>query len=282
MNTTNSSESSYSLNKSKISTTSSFNMLLDSLGFNQSLSILTSFVLPFINLISILLCSLSVYIFFHSRFMNQIYFYFRLLCLVYIIHSMHNIPFGPLFPPRFIPWISTYSSSIYIIYYGVVTNFLYHFEDLIQMAILLDRIKVFSPFLISHLTGLSLRSVSFSIFLACFCVNFWLAFAFKITPFGTYHYISKPSSNNSSIQEIGTFYFVETSDFSSTLFGRLLLAFTQPFVGQFLTLILGIILNIVSVYKFKSYFDQREPRDKNQGRADKPSERETINSQIEK
>ena len=111
-------------------------------------------------------------------------------------------------------------------------------------------------------------------------LNFWMAFAFKITPFGTY--INIASSNNSSIQEIGTFYFVQTSDFSSTLFGRFLLAFTQPFVGQFLTLVLGITLNIVSVYRFKSYFEQGDRRDKNEVKADKPSERETINCQIEK
>ena len=31
-------------------------------------------------------------------------------------------------------------------YYIVVTAFLYHFEDTLQMAILIDRMKIFSPY----------------------------------------------------------------------------------------------------------------------------------------
>jgi len=58
-----------------------------------------------------------------------------------------------------------------------------------------------------------------------------------------------------------TLFFIVSSDFSTTPFGRGLLSFTSIFANLFLSLVVGVVLNIVSVYLYKSYLKQRRIRD---------------------
>ena len=142
----------------------SLNEFLDQLGFETWRTIINTFILPPINLIGIIFCSFSLWIFFRSSFSDPIFFYYKLLCFINILHLLHNIPYGILVSPFYFRWVDTYAVCVYRVY-AFMSTFLFHFEDLLQMAILLDRIKIFSPFLISHLTGVSLRNVSISMFL---------------------------------------------------------------------------------------------------------------------
>ena len=121
----------------------SLDQLLDSLGFDQWKTIIASFVIPIISLIGIFLCLLSVWIFFQKRFKDPVFVYYRLLCIVYIIHLVHNIPFGLLFSPRYFPQINTYFTSLFLIYYSSASSYLFHFEETLQMAILLTRMKIY-------------------------------------------------------------------------------------------------------------------------------------------
>jgi hypothetical protein len=92
--------------------------LLDSLGFKRWIIVITSFILPFVSLIGCIFCSLSLFIFTRRRFVNPIFFYYRLLYIVYIVHLLHGIPYGLVFTPRYFPQvIKTYLSSLYQIYY---------------------------------------------------------------------------------------------------------------------------------------------------------------------
>jgi hypothetical protein len=58
-------------------------------------------------------------------------------------------------------------------------------------------------------------------------------------------------SNNQ--KQITTFYYLNSSVFSMTSFGKSVLIFTVLFLNQLLTLLVGILLNKLSVYKFKKY-----------------------------
>ena len=129
----------------------SLNILLDTLGFSQWKTVIASFALPIISLLSICLCSLSIYIFHRKRFTDSVFFFYRLLFIVYIIHLIMTIPYGLLFSPRYISSLNTYQCSIYHMVYAVSSSFLFHYGDTLQMAILLARTKLFSPYRSSSL-----------------------------------------------------------------------------------------------------------------------------------
>jgi hypothetical protein len=247
-------------NSSDLNATNAFNSLptldelLDSLGYSEWLTVSISFVLPLISFVGFILCSLSAYIFFQRKFVDPVFFYYRLLCITYIIHLLLSIPEGIVFSPRYFPQtINTYYSSIYLIIYVAISIFLGHFEDTLQMGILLTRMKIFSPFVNKHFTAKP-QIVSLAFCLTCFLINVIAAFSFKITPFGIY----SPNDNSTQVKK---FYYYTSSDFILTPIGQLLNGFTQIFLNQFLSLLVGLILNIVSVWLYSSYLKERRQRD---------------------
>ena len=131
-------------NETTISTPS-LDELLDDLGYEMWESVISTFILPPINIIGILLCSFSLWIFSRSSFKDPIFFYYKLLCFVYIIHLLHNISYCVLFSPRYFPTINTYWTSVYQIYSTCVFIFLFHFEDVLQMGILLHKNEIVQP-----------------------------------------------------------------------------------------------------------------------------------------
>jgi len=226
----------------------SLDQLLDTLGFNEWITMTASFILPSTCLVGIVLCSLGVFIFFKSRFVNPIFFYYRLLCLVYIIHLAHVILHGLFFSPKYFPRLNTYSTSMYHVYFLFCSAFLYHFEGGLQIAILFDRLRVFSPFVKRHFSACTPLFVTISLLFTCLFIDVPFLFAFKVKSFGCYYYLGKDY----------TFYYFEASDFSQTLTGQILLGFSQIILNQMLTLCTGILLNIVYIHKYKSYLTQRK------------------------
>ncbi len=202
-----------------------------------------TFILPPINIIGTILCSVSAFIFFKARFVDPVFFYYRLLCLVNILNLILNIPYGLLYSPRYFSKMNTYLSSLYLMYSSCATVFLFHFEDTLQIAILLTRMKTFSPFVRRHFSA-SPRLISFSLFLTCFLIDLPVVFSLKTLPFGTYFYF-----DSNGIKQIDTFYFYDSSEFSLTLIGKFLVIFTSIFLIFFLTLVVGVTLNIISVYQ---------------------------------
>ncbi len=125
----------------------SLNELLYATGFYPYKEVLTTFVLPVVNVLGAVFCVSSLFIFCREKFAHPSFFYYRLLCLVYIIHLAHNIPRGILYSPRYFPNINTYLNSWYQVYYSCVSALLFNFEDLLQIGILLDRMTIFNTLL---------------------------------------------------------------------------------------------------------------------------------------
>ena len=194
-------------------------------------------------------CSLSAYIFFHRKFVEPVFFYYRLLCLVYIFHLIQTIPYGLIFSPKYFPQLNTYYISIYMIYFSSMSAFLFHYEDVLQMAILLTRMKLFFPFVDKHFTAKP-QVISFVLFLVCVCIDVPFVFSFKVASLGTY-------LNTASKNTIETFYYCVSSDFSLSPFGKMFLAFTTFFLNVFLSLVVGVTLNILSFVKYHTRTRQR-------------------------
>jgi hypothetical protein len=229
----------------------SLDKLLDSLGFEQWKTVTVSIVLPIINVIGIVFCSLSVFIFFRRVFIDPIFVYYRLLCIVYVIHLLLNIPVCIIYSPRYLPKMNTHISTKYQIFHAVIVHFLQHFEGTLQMAILLTRMKLYSPFVEKHFSA-SPRLISIAFFNTCLLIDTPFISAFKANKFGTYFFM-----DHSNKKQHGTFYYLDSSDFSLTPFGRILLGFTSFFLNTFLTLFVGITLNILSVLKYKLYIKKK-------------------------
>jgi hypothetical protein len=250
------------INTSNLSSpsTPSLDQFLDMLGYEEWQILTASFALPSISFIGIILCSLSGWIFFREKFKDPVFFYYRLLCLVYAIHLAHNIPNGLFFSPRYFPQINTYLTSIYQIYYSFMSILLFHFEETLQVGILLMRMKIFSTFVKKHFTASSLI-VCVSFFLTCLCIDLPVIFSQQVVANGIYYIFDDTSNSTENV----TFYTIASSNFSTTLLGKILGAFTV-FANFILSILVGIILNIVSILKYKSHVRQRRERDKTYNR----------------
>ena len=60
------------------------------------------------------------------------------------------------------------------------------------------------------------------------------------------------------VKQTSNYYYLGTSDFSRTLFGQILLGFTTFILNFFLSLIAGVILNILSYLKYRSYAKNKQ------------------------
>jgi membrane protein implicated in regulation of membrane protease activity len=184
---------------------------------------------------------------------------------------IHNIPNGLLFSPRYYPQMDTYLSSMYQIYYAVISGFLYNYEDVLQIAILLNRMKIFSPFVRKHFTA-SPKIISLIFLLVSSMINLPILSAFKIGISGD-GYVYYDTNNKI---HFAIYYFPVSSDFSATLFGKIFLGFTSFLLNALATLIVGLVLNVVSVYQYRSYLEQKRQRDEEYNRASYTNTQQTV------
>jgi hypothetical protein len=249
--------------------------LLDQSGFSICESFVNTFILPPINLMGLGFCSFSLWIFSQRSFSDPKYLYYRLLCLVNIIHLLHNIPGSLSLALLYFPSsISTHAIAMYQVYYVSVSNFLFHFGDVLQMGILLNKLTFFSPLVQAYFKGRP-KVICLVFFLTCLCIDLPFVFVFKIDSFGNYAYV-----DSNFAHQMSTFYFLTLSNFSQTLLGKITIGFTGVFLNQILSLLIGIILNIFSYIKFKSY-KRKKQRENEELEMSSIYNRPTINREME-
>ena len=134
--------------------------------------------------------------------------------------------------------------------------FLFHFEETLQIGILLTRMKIFSPYVKKHFNALP-RNVSIAFFLTCLCIDTPLAFLLKIDSLGAYSYYDASKKQ----QQTTSFYFYAPSDFSQTLLGKSVQGVSYFFLNLFLSIVVGVALNTVSLLKYKLYVKERHSKD---------------------
>ena len=237
------------------STVLSLEELLDSLGFELWEEILNQFVLPSFNLTSILTCSICAWIFFKKThvFSDPVFFYFRILSLLYILCSCTNLTMQLCFSPRFLPsfLVNTHFCSILsAICLPLITDLL-HVCSVLDICVLLTRMKIFDPFVKKHFT-VSPRTICLILVFICLLVEAPICFILKVVSFGDYYYLDY----RGAIQ-YGSYYNNATSDFGLSLLGQLTIVLNYVF-GQLFTLIVCVVLNIVSVLKYKLYLRRKK------------------------
>ena len=137
------------------------------------------------------------------------------------------------------------------------------------MAILLTRMKLFSPFVKKHFSSKPWL-ISLAFFLTCIFINSPFIFAFKVESFGSY--------SNQDSKRIDQYYYFTSSDFSLSPIGRIVLAFTGPFLKIFIMVIADVTLNIVSVSLYRTYIRERREKE----REYKPTTSRSEETQVSK
>ena len=236
----------------------SLDELLKNLGFELWEEIVNKFLLPFLNFWSIWLCSLSIWIFSKKKiFSDPVFVYYRLISFLYILCSVINIPFGLCFTPRFYPpyMINTFACSVYYVIYTGLSIFFFHYCSVLEMCILLTRMKILDPFVKKHFS-LSPHYISLILFFVCLVLNILTYFLFKIGSLGDYYYMDSEDGS----MHIASLYYYTTSDFATSHWGEFAMVLSL-IVTILFTLIVAVVLNIVSFWKYKMYLRNKRERE---------------------
>lgn len=210
-------------------------------------NILTFYALTPITALGVLGNSLSFFILFKKKFLNQpLYFYLRVYILtsffINLLYSFFLIPF------RFqsVSISNTYGSAFYMSYiYSPFVSVLLLYSSLLDICLILDRICKLEHSLSSFLKLPQAKLSLVLLFISCFvCIQYFFVF----TP-------SYMDVNVSENQKLRLFIMVYTSFGTSTI--RLVLNYFYYVLRDIALLILEIILNVWSIRLLKKHFSKK-------------------------
>jgi len=224
--------------------------LLFSLGTHPFSIYMYEIIMPIIAFIGCILCTLSLGIFFKKKFSISIYWYFRVTTIVNTIQLAFAIPYGICFTPKYFPSMDSHSCAILQCFYIPFSNFTSHFVAILEIAILLERIKIMNPFVKKHFT-ISSKNMILITFFPCLLFNSYYALCNVPYFAGEFYYF-----DSNGIERVNSFWFASTSTLAQSTIGSILtIAFF--FIKDVLTLITTIVLNAVTLFELKIYFKNR-------------------------
>ena len=229
---------------------SSLNTFLLELGFDEWLTFTATLLLPTFNLLGITLGSINVWIFFcckEFRLDSSVHVYYRLLAVLFLFHSLLNLPLCICYAPM--TYFGPHATSIFLITNIICSSFLFHYEETIQIAILLSRMKLFSHTIRKYICYFTPLLVSIFLCLICMIIHVSAIFLIKVD---TLSVLSLQSQTR-------TLYYLGKSDFSHTQLGHTLTVFNQVF-NLIFSLIASLTLNVISYVKFKRYIKEKRER----------------------
>jgi len=227
--------------------------LLDSLGFLPINIYIYQIIIPIIASFGLITCLLSIWILYDKKFSASTYDYFRIITLSHIIQLAFAIPYGICFTPKYFPKMDSYSCAIVQSAYIPYSNFTSHFDAILEIAVLFERIKIMNPFVKKHFT-ITPRKMILITFISCLSFN--SIYGLVYVPFngGDFFY-----SDRNGTQGVNSFWFVSTSELADSPIGTitLLVAFS---IRDILTFVITIVLNLVSLFEMKEYFKTRRAK----------------------
>ena len=117
-------------------------------GFLPFSLITFQFVMPSVGCVGSLFCLLSVYVFFHTYLpgksfsIEPVYVYFKVIAIIYLIHSLALIPHGFCFTAYYFPQMNVQACIIFQLVYIPFSNIFFHYTGVLELIIVLDRMKV--------------------------------------------------------------------------------------------------------------------------------------------
>ena len=224
--------------------------LLDILGFIPIDLIVYQFVVPTMGVIGIIFCTINACIFFRKPFNAPADDYFKLISLIYILDSLLSVPYGFCFSPKYFPEMDRHMCAIVLSVYIPYINLAFHYTGILEIAILLERMKIFSTIVKTKFT-VSPKKVCFLAFLLCVVIDGFFAFVFEPISGGDFYYFA----SDGQIKQ-NTFYFAGTTEFANSNVGRVLLI-VDYVVRDLFTMITSVTLNVVSIIQMRIYFKKK-------------------------
>ena len=224
--------------------------LLATLGYAQFNIIAYSAFIPSAGLAGVILCALSAWIFFRPVFRQTEYVYYRIIALFHVLHLILAVPFGVCYSPLYVPPIYMQTCVSLKMVYIPFSNLSFHYTAVLEIAILLERMKNFSQLIKKHFTTQPLL-ISGLLFVACFIVDFFFLFVYApATSYTFYFYDSR------GVKQQGTFYTIGVSKLAMSQYGKVGV-FLVYVVRDFFTLVVGVTLNLVSLVKCRRFMLNR-------------------------
>jgi hypothetical protein len=155
--------------------------LLDSLGFLPIDIYIYQIIIPIIGSLSILLSIISIWILFDKKFTSSTYDYFKIITLSHIIQLALAIPYGMCFTPKYFPKMDSYSCAIVQSAYIPYSLFTSHFDAIVEIAILFERIKIMNLFAKKHFTIRPRKMILITFFPVFYLILFTVKSIFLFT-----------------------------------------------------------------------------------------------------
>ena len=93
-------------------------------------------------------CFLSLLVFFSRKKASNdfrtepVYVYFKVMSIIYLIHSLGLIPHGFCFTAKYFPQMDCHACIIFQLVYMPFSNIFFHYTGVLELAVVLDRMKV--------------------------------------------------------------------------------------------------------------------------------------------
>ena len=134
--------------------------------------------------------------------------------------------------------------------YNYLNQFLYHYCSVLEICILLTRMKLFNPN-INKYFSLTPKKTSILLFFVCALIDLPFFFSVTIGSLGEFYYVDVNNARQNA-----TFYRIVNSEFSASLVGQLSLT-TSYVLDIVFTLVVGVTLNVVSMRQYAAYVKRR-------------------------
>ncbi len=224
--------------------------LLEYLEYKKFDITIYQFVIPVIGFIGFILCFINVWIYFKSQFNSRTYQYYRFMNIIYVIGMLFSIPYGFCFTPAYFPNMNSYKCAILQSVYIPYTSYTFHIVGIVEMSILLERMKIFSSLVRKHFIIAPINMCLISI-VVCLCIDGFSAFVYLPVYGGDYYYIDEKGTLN-----VNSFYYVDSSELARSFYGSIILNAIYVMRDMF-TMISTVTLNIVSLIQMKQYYKNK-------------------------
>ena len=199
--------------------------------------------------LSILLCTVNAWIFFRKSFSTPADDYLKLICLVGLSESLLSVPYGFCITPKYFPSMDSYKCSIVQTVYISFSEMMFHYTGILEIAILLERMKIFSKIVKKYFTIVPKRACIL-FFLVCIPIDGFFASILLPKLAGDFYYVDKGEYKQN------TYFYVGVTDFANTEVGKMLLISVYV-VRDVFTMLTSLALNIVSLIQMRAYFKKK-------------------------
>lgn len=222
-----------------------FKEYLDLIGNYEIIDILYFYFISSICFIGSILNLICIWIFFNNGFTQPIYTYYKILSINSFVHEFFGIWFSLCLSPRYIPFEYSYQSTYYQSVFIPFHMFLHYYSGLIELTILLDRIKLFVK-RVKRLFKLEPSTVLKLLFLISIILSIPGIFINQIKLNIWYSHENEPTLKEYKI------YILGLNELTETTIGFIFILFTS-FLFNALILLITIVLNLILVYLIRKY-----------------------------